>query len=577
MGGPGGGEFRADEIKERLSRILESPLFITSDRLGRFLRFVVESALAGQANQIKERRIGVEIYDRAVDYEPRLDPIVRVEAARLRSKLREYYETLGSADPIRVVIGKGSYVPSFQRRPQQSAPAPPTERASVAVLPFVNLGGAPADEHFSEGLTEELINLLASLPGLRVAARTSAFQFKNKAEDVRTIGHALNVAAILEGSIRRSGDQIRIAVQLIDATDGCYIWSTRYDRRLVDVLALQNELATSIAAALRVQLARRSTVDQSQLAVDTAAHEAYLQGRYYFNRLTIGDVTRSIPSFLQAIAREPRYAMAHAGLADAHCVLGLWGVSDDQHLAKSRDAAEAALAIDSRLAEARMPLGAVKAFHAWDWHGAEREFRLALDERPGSAHAHYLYAYFCLMPALRTAEAVNAARTAVSLDPLSPFMNMGLGRAYYVARSYDAAIDQFTRTLQLDPGFREAHWQLGLTFLQTRRFDRAIASFNHARSLDTGYSGADAALGYAYGLLGKSADARRLLRKSGSPAESALIHLGLGEHERALACLERAAVERHRLMMWIKADPRFEPLAEYPRYKALVQHVGLGG
>jgi TolB-like protein len=372
-----------------LAKILVSRAFAGAERPGRFLRFIVEQALAG--NPLKETLLGVEVFGRSPSYDPRLDGVVRVEAVKLRSRLKDYYETEGAADPVRIELPKGGYLPCFealQNPPVEPiAEAPPTPRrrawwtdwrwstplfalvvlaagyllvrkshpspatpdsSSIAVLPFVNLSSDKENEYFSDGLTDDLINALTQVRGLRVVARGSAFQFKGKNPDVRAVGRQLNVAAVLEGSVQRSGDRLRITAQLSTVADGYHVWSQTYDRRFADVFAVQDEISRAIVGALEVRVSsdpgRRLVQSSTQ---DLEAYNLYLQGRFHLNKWRPEAARKGIEYFEQAIAKDPGYAPAYAGMADCYTWLGVFGWSAArQAMPQARQAANHALQLD---------------------------------------------------------------------------------------------------------------------------------------------------------------------------------------------------------------------------------------
>ena len=422
-----------------MDKILASNAFAGAERPGRFLRFVVEQALAG--NQLKETQLGVEVFGRSPSYDPRLDGVVRVEAVKLRSRLKEYYETEGADDPVRIDLPKGGYLPSFEALPSQpdetvaapqgrvwwtdwrvivpplalalivvgyllarrSRPRPASpDSSSIAVLPFVNLSSDKENEYFSDGLTDDLIDALTKVQGLRVVARGSAFQFKGKNPDIRTVGRQLNVATVLEGSVQRSGGRLRITAQLSSVADGYHVWSETYDRRLADIFAVQDEISRAIVAALEVRVAGHPGGRLVQSSTqDLEAYNLYLQGRFHLNKWRPESARKGIEYFAQAIAKDPGYAPAYTGMADCYTWLGVFGWSEArQAMPQARQAANRALQLDETLAAAHVSLGYVKALYDWDWPGAEREFKRALELSPGDADVHFAYSITYLTPFL---------------------------------------------------------------------------------------------------------------------------------------------------------------------------------
>lgn len=400
--GPSARKPSPESVRAQLEKILRSSGFAGSERPTRFLRFVVEQALAG--NHVKETLAGVEVFGRKADYDPRLDGVVRVEAVKLRARLKDYYESDGADDAVRIDLPKGGYLPSFElldreptempapasrlawrrdwwrdwrwvaplalvllaggylaaRRPHTPSPIP--NASSIAVLPFVNLSSNKENEYFSDGLTDDLINALTKVQGLRVVARGSAFQFKGKNPDIRAVGRQLNVAAVLEGSVQRSGDRLRITAQLSSVADGYHVWSETYDRRAADIFAVQDEISRAIVQALEVRVAgnpgRRLAPSPT---ADVDAYNLYLQGRFHLNKWRPESVRKGIEYFSQAISKDRSYAPAYAGMADCYTWLGVFGFAPAREaMPQAREAALDALRLDDSLAAAHVSLGYVK-------------------------------------------------------------------------------------------------------------------------------------------------------------------------------------------------------------------------
>ena len=348
-------------------------------------------------------------------------------------------------------------------------------RPSLAVLPFANTSGDAADEHFSDGLTDELIGTIGRMGGVSVTGRTSSFAFKDKKQDVRSIAKSLHVGAVLEGSVRRAGDRLKIGVQLVRADDGAVVWSEMFDRDAQDIFAVQAEIAQAIAGALRVKL---GPVSPSRPATtDMVAHELYLKGRYFQNRVSQDDLRRSAGYFEQAIARDPRFAQAYAGLADACLLLAILGDGPREvEVSRVRAAVKQALALDSTLAEAHTSLASVLFVFDWDWPSAGREFdrAIALDPAYGLAHQRYgLY----LMYLGRVGEALPVLERARALDPLAPSTSMNLGRLHLSANRASEAVPLLQAALELNPHLALAHEQLGNAFLQLGEQEHALAAF----------------------------------------------------------------------------------------------------
>src|SRR5215831_7733071 len=453
-----------EDIRSHLADMLASPVFARADRISRFLRYVVEASLDGRTTQISEYSIGVDVYDRQQSFDSRLDGIVRVEAGRLRSKLREYYETDGRNASIRIEFPKGGYSPLFKEisisRPMDRGSAASIRGPrTLAVLPFVDLSPQRDQEFLGDGIAEELMFALSRFQQIRVASQTSAFSFKGKREDIRKIGEALNVETIVEGSVRKDDLRLRITAQLIDASTGFHIWSNVYDRELKDVFAIQKDIAGGIVAALTDTLLKRTPVELAgSSTLNLTAHTAYLKGRFFWNRQTEASLLAAIKEFERAIREDPGYARAHVGLADCYRLLEFWGaMPPETAVPKARQAVADALKGENALPEARAARAVLDAVYTWSWASAEEEFRRVFDALPGYAVAHQAYAVMCLVPQSRFDESIRELQAAKQLDPLAPWLNAQLGFVYYLSRRYDEAAAQLDSTIELDDCFFLAH------------------------------------------------------------------------------------------------------------------------
>ncbi len=572
----------SDAVREQLGKVLASKHFSRSPRLSRFLRFTVEQALAGRSDCLKEYLVGVEVFGRRETFDPRSDAIVRVQAVALRSRLAAYYEQEGVNDSIVIRYLKGSYAPVFRER--VIAVAPVNHHAgpdSIAVLPFVNMSPDPENEYFSDGLTEELISALSNVHGLRVVARTSVFQYKGKPADIRKIGAELSARMVLEGSVRKLGDRLRITAQLVDARNGYETWSRTYRVDMKDLFTVQQEIAGAIAGSLEgreLKPARRRTEDME-------AYHSYLKGRFYLNKWTEEDFRKSIKFFETAIALDPRMSAAYAGLADALFVLACYGKLDPREvMPKVRVSAERAMELGGSLPEAWVSLGAVRAIYDWDWEGAEQDFLRAIDFDPTFATAFQWYGVLCLIPQGRFSEAESAIHRARELDPLSPPINTSLGLLYFVQGRHDEAIAYFEKALEIDPHFHLAHWWQGIIYLNRSMLPRAIAELRKAGAVPGSKSRSIARFTYREGLVGKRDKARQVLdqmqslsrRQYVSPVIIAAIHVVLGEHDAAFERLDEAYRQHDSWLAWLRVDGRFDPLRSDERFAALLDRVGIG-
>jgi serine/threonine protein kinase/tetratricopeptide (TPR) repeat protein len=456
---------------------------------------------------------------------------------------------------------------------------------SVAVLPLENLTGDASQEYFADGMTEELIGDLSKISALRVPSRTSIMRYRKTTKSLPEIAKELGVDAIVEGSVSRSGQQVKITAQLIDASKDKHLWADSFQRDLKDVLALQGEVARAIAQEVRAKLTPEEVTSlAASRPVNPEAYEAYLQGRYYWYRRTPADTVRSRDSFQKAVDADPGYAVAWAGLADAYLLLGSasYGTSPPaEAFPKMLAAARKALELDDRVAEAHTMVGFY--LHLWDRDHAEaeKEFRRALEIDPRYAQGHQYYAFF-LNTFGRFEEAIREVKLGRDLDPLSLVQNANVGYVFHFAHRDDEAIEWCMKTLTMDPNFLRARWTLGMAYEQKRTYSEAIAELEKARHLSGNGPTYVGALGHAYAVAGRSAEARRCLvdlremaRTRFVPSDPmGLIYVGLGDPANALEFLEKAADE-HSIFLNIGVDPRFDPLRSEPRFDALLRRLNL--
>jgi TolB-like protein/Flp pilus assembly protein TadD len=463
--------------------------------------------------------------------------------------------------------------------------AAPVRIESLAVLPLKNLSQEPEQEYFVEGMTDALIAELSQISALRVISRTSVMRYKETKKPLPEIARELNVEGIVEGSVQRSGERVRIAAQLIYAPRDTHLWARSYDRELRDVLALESSVAQAIAEEIQVKLTPQ---EQAHLAttrqVNPQAYEAYLKGRYEWNKRTAESLRRGIAFFQQAVARDPRYALAYAGLADSYFALAYSAevLPPREAVPRARAAVQQALALEEALAEAHATLGAIKLFYDWDWAGAQSEFKRAIALQPGYATAHHWYG-LCLGWMGRMPEATAELTRAQELDPLSLIISANVAWTYSLARDYDRAIAQLRRTLELDPSFWAAHWDLGDCYLALGRSAEAIAELQKAVDLSAGSTGALAMLGYAYGTTGERAKAEKVLQELNqlgrsryvSPADLAMVEFGLGHRDQAFARLEKAYQDRARFLVTLKVEPSLDRFRADPRLQDLLRRMHL--
>ena len=455
---------------------------------------------------------------------------------------------------------------------------------SIAVLPFVNASPDRENEYLSDGITDELINALAKVDGLRVASRTSVFALKGKPQDVRAIGALLGAAWVLEGTLRRSGDRLRIAAQLSSTEDGQLLWSERFDRTLADVFAIQEEIAQTIVDTLRVApFAEFAAPSPKRRSENITAYGLYLRGRYAWNTRTQEGITEAIRYFEQAIAEDPRYAPAYTGLADSYALqLDYRSVPVAEGFALAKQYARKALELDETVAETHASLAWTLFIYDWDWEGAGREFRRALELDPRYATAHQWYAFW-LTARGRLDEALVEAHTALELDPASVSIRRSVGWVYYYARRYDQARYHMARAIAMNPTAAETYRVLGLVLAHQNQWDEAERVLREGMTLPGAATYTAAALGYVLARAGKRTEAEGLLaeleaqrqRDYVSPVAFATLYLGLDDHERALDWTERALEERRGWLAYLRVNPLLDPLRGQPRFEAMIQRLGL--
>jgi len=469
--------------------------------------------------------------------------------------------------------------------PQLGAPSADKAIPAIVVLPLADLSPQKDQEYFCDGITEELIDALAKIEGWRVVSRTSAFVFKGKALDIRTIGEQLNVTYALEGSLRKAGNRLRITAQLINVQDGFQLWSEKYDREMDDVFAIQDEIAGAIVGKLKIQLTgEQKTGLIKHYTENLEAHNLYLQARFHLNKRTEEGLQKGVAYCQQAIALDPTYALAYAGLADGFALLGFQGsLPPGAAIPQAKAAAEKALTIDEKLAEAHISLGCLRAIYDRNWQESEKEFKRALELNPNHSTAHYWYALWCLLPTGQFDLALAEMKKALELDPLSLVLKAGIGWQYYFAREYDQAIAALQKTLELDANFLFARDLLGQTYTQKGMHEQAIAEIEKAVALSNRRTLSLRALGHAYALAGKPEAARQILaelkqlaaQKYVSAYDIALVHAGLGEKDQAFEWLEKAFDEHNGWLVFLNVEPRFDGLRAEAAFLALRRKMGL--
>jgi TolB-like protein/Tfp pilus assembly protein PilF len=454
---------------------------------------------------------------------------------------------------------------------------------SIAVLPFVNESGSADVEYLSDGMTETLIGSLSQIPKLNVKARSSVFRYKGKDTNAQTIGRDLNVQAILTGRVMQRGQDLILYVELVDAATENVLWKADYNRPMTNLVSLQGEVARDVSQKLRTRL---SGAEERRVAKtyteNTEAYQLYLKGRHTLYRGDEDSYKRSIDYYQRAIAIDPNYALAYAGIAEAYSFAGDWYLSNLEAMPKAEAAAMKALELEDTLAEAHVTMGNVREDYDWNWSESDKEYRRAIELNPNYSDAHRYYSSYLGVVRGRHSEAIGHARQAVQLDPLSLAANINLANAFFIARQYDDAIEQLRRTLELEPDFWATHQWLGEVYEQKGQFPEAIAALQKARQ-----SGVNplvlGKLGRAFARSGNRAEAQKLIGELTELSKQhyvsstlvAEIYASLGERDRAFEWLEKGYEERSSGMLYLKTDPLWDDFRSDPKFAELMRKVGL--
>jgi TolB-like protein len=601
-------ESEAQDVRRQLERILESPGFSRNERLSGFLRFVVEGHLDGKDQELKESVIAVEVFGRSPDFDSRLDPVVRTEAIRLRARLRDYYLKDGKADALVIELPKGGYVPRVREIAGTQLSVTPARFGTrlwvaiglaglvfalagaawwwaqhhrtpiaIAVLPLENTSHDPATDYFADGLTDELIRNLSIIDGLAVRSRTSSFGLTSKPRNIRDAGQQLQVDYILEGSVLRAGQQLRIDVQLVRVRDDFSLWSGRFDRKLTDVFAIQDEIAVGIVNNLRLKLGGGRRRYETSLE----AYDLYLRARALPNQRARGWVKEVADVYQQVIVKDARFAPAYAGLASAYAASSAQGFRDDHtdELAEMRKAAENAIRLDPLLAEAHDALGMVY-MRDGKWAQSESSFRRAIELDRSDSGAHSDFSTWLLLPLGRIDEAVQQMRLAAKADPLSPFIQQLLASMLMVAGRYEEAAAHCAGELECQARVRLGQGRIDQAIQILTDFNKAAASGRDVFFREFIPGRKDLVrpryLGYAYGRAGRREDAEKVALEVAPNAYSqALIYAGLGDKDRTLQALDRVAGLGAARIGQALNSPEFALLRDDPRTKALRKRAGL--
>jgi serine/threonine-protein kinase len=596
-------ESAAPAVRRQLQRVLDSTVFARTERLSRFLRFVVERHLDGRDDELKESVIAIEVFGRRPDYNPRYDPIVRTEARRLRAHLTRYYSTDGKSDALVIELPKGGYAPEF--RPAETSHEPdrplrkrlgirlglvglavaaaviawwwvprPGAPIPIAVLPLDNLSQESANDYFCDGLTDEIIRNLSILDGLAVRSQTSSFAFKSKPRDIREAGRQLQADYILEGSVLRSGPQLRINAQLVRVHDDFPVWAGRFDRDLTDILAIQDEIARGIVNSLRLKLGR----GRRRYETSAEAYDLYLRARALGVQGGEAGYAQSIGAFEEVIAKDASFAPAYAGLAASYAVRsGQPQFDSADEVPKMRAAAEEAIQLDPLLAEAHDALGMAYARDS-KWDQSERSFRRAIELDPNDSQAHLHFANYLLWPLGRIDEALKQLRLAEKTDPLAPPIYNVLAHVLMSAGRNDEAAGYCEKlpagSVSRSDGSVSRSGCLGQARLFQGRSGEAIQILETAFNQDV--SMASGILGCAYARAGRREEADKLAANGSlSPFSQAQIFACLGDMDGTFEALERASTTGPVRMGRLLRFQGYSMLRGDPRMKALRKKVGL--
>jgi serine/threonine protein kinase/tetratricopeptide (TPR) repeat protein len=518
------------------------------------------------------------VSDRPSSSKYRVDPAIgevpsASSAEYIVAGLKRYRRFVALALGVLAIAAAAIIYLTFREKPLES----------LAVLPFVNVGGNPGTEYLSDGITESIINNLSQLPKVSVRSFSSVARYKNKDVDPQEAGRALKVQAVLTGRLVHHGDQVAINTELVEVRDNRQIWGGQYNPRVSDTLAIQEQISREISDKLRLQLSGEDKQRMTRGATeDRAAYQLYLQGRYQWNKQTLEGLQESIDYFQQAVQKDPRYALAYAGQADSYAQLADFNVLPTREvLPKVKSAAAKSLELDDAGAEAHTSLAWAK-FHEWDWAGAEKEFKRAIELNPSYPTAHSWYGEY-LMVQGRFDEALTEMNRASELNPLSPALNLALGYRFYYAHQYPQAIEQIQKTLAMDAKFMPAHVYLGRAYEQKGTYPVAIAEMRKAFELSEGDTNELAAVGHTYAVSHQEGEARKILDQLKErsqqtyvqPSLIALIHAGLGDKNQAFDWLQKAYEDRSAGLLYLKVDPAFDGVRSDSRFVDLLHRVGL--
>ncbi|MGE0483452.1 MAG: tetratricopeptide repeat protein [Gammaproteobacteria bacterium] len=576
-------------VHEQLARILASPQFADAPRQQRLLRYLVECSLAGETERLKGYTLGVDVFDRAPDFDPSVDAIVRVEAGRLRAKLRDYHDGPGAGDALRFELPKGAYVMRFERNDASPAAAPATAPPanSIAVLPVVCLSPDPAQVCIADGMTDAIINHLGRNPALRVTSFTSVMRYRESGRPLAEMAAELGVRYVYEGTYLPLGDRFRLTAQLIEAAPDLHVWADAYERPLADMLRAQDEVARAIGTTLARTIGRDGGSDLGVAAAtaNPAAIEAVLQGRRHRMQLTEQGLDQAVTWFERALEIDPAYSAAYAGIAGCYCSYGTYGLelrAPHEVLPYGMRLAERAIELDPDSVEGHAFLGIMKLKYGWDWPGARAEFERALVLNPSDVRALVQYALY--HESLGDFDmAIEYAERAYRVDPFNKGVLMNRAWQYHQAGDFHRALNHAGQLAEAEPGFWGGHWVRGHVLRELGRLAEACAALEIAVDLPGGHTLPLESFGHCCAVAGDEARARAALaeldalaaQRYVSPYRRATVLAGLGEEDAMFAALEAACEARSRSLAWLAVAREYEPWRESPRFRALLAAIGI--
>jgi adenylate cyclase len=573
----------ATVVGEQLARIVHNPQFSASARLCRFLTHIVNRTIRGDLDGLKEFSIAIDVFDRTSQYDPNVDAIVRVEARRLRAKLKEYYEGPGRNDPVLIALRPGGYVPIFRwldsqprNQAQNIAGRIESGAASVAVLPFLNMSSDREQDYFCDGISEEIINSLTRVPGLKVIARSSAFQFKGMSVDAREVGRRLDADVIIEGSVRKWGEQLRISAQAIEADSGLELWSEVFQRELKDVFEIEEQIGQSVAGLLRRHMPEARLRARSTRNLE--AYTRYVKARVLIYQQSPEALRAALGQLRELIQLFPDYAPAYSGIAEANGHLAIFGIVSGRAVHPEMKAtSERGYALDSDSGETCTVLGGIRAWFEYRWDDALKMYDHALELQPGHART-YRYRGMALLCQREIEAAESALRRSIELDPLSASDCARMAYLHYVKGEHQSASEFIEKSFELDRDYPEARFYKGLVHYQAQDYDRVIECLSPSDfPFDIGL------LAAAYARAGSESRARECIEELRELAQSryvsslveAFAGIGLKDFDLAFQRLDQAIDDKTSFVNLLAMDPFFQPLRGDPRFTSLLKRLNL--